>query len=110
MLAGGIADLAGHAPTMDAAHALQGAVNAARLLFGVDGAGVMLADPGGRLHWAVASDQVAQLAEDNQEVTVQGPCQVAFAQRRPVHLRDADAERVWGRSPCCMPMVGCGRR
>jgi GAF domain len=56
----------------------------------------MLADPDGRLRWAVASDQRAQLAGDHQEVLAQGPCQVAFAQGRPVHLRDADAERAWG--------------
>jgi GAF domain-containing protein len=71
-------------------------VNAATVLFGVDGAGLMLVDPDGRLRWAVASDPVAQLAEDNQEVIAQGPCQVAFAQGRPVHLRDAGTEHAWG--------------
>jgi GAF domain-containing protein len=96
VLAGSVAELAGQACTLDAAHALQRAVNAAKLLFGVDGAGVMLADAGGRLHWAGASDQVAQLAADNQEVAAQGPCQVAFAQGRPVRMRDAGAEPAWG--------------
>jgi GAF domain-containing protein len=96
VLAGSIAGLADLDPTLDLAHALQRAMNAATRLFGVDGAGVMLADPDGRLRWAVASDQRVRLAADNQEVLAQGPCQVAFAQGRPVHLRDAGAERAWG--------------
>jgi GAF domain-containing protein len=97
VLAGSIASLADLDPTLDLAHALQRAVNAATRLFGVDGTGLMLADPDGRLRWAVASDQRAQLAADNQELLGQGPCQVAFAQGRPVHLRDAGTERAWGK-------------
>jgi GAF domain-containing protein len=96
MLAGSIAGLADLDPTLHVAHALQQAVTAATRLFRVDGAGVMLADPDGRLRWAVASDQRVQLAGDHQEVLAQGPCQVAFAQGRPVHLRDAGTERAWG--------------
>jgi GAF domain-containing protein len=96
VLAGSIAGLADLDPALDLAHALQRAVNAAQRLFGVDGAGMMLADPDGQLRWAVASDQRAQLAGDHQEVLAQDPCQVAFAQGRPVHLRDAGAERAWG--------------
>jgi GAF domain-containing protein len=96
VLAGSLAGLADLDPTLDLAHGLQRAVNAATRLFGVDGTGMMLADPDGRLRWAVASDQRVQLAADNQEVLGQGPCQVAFAQGRPVHLRDAGAERAWG--------------
>jgi GAF domain-containing protein len=83
-------------PTLELPHTLQQTVKVATRLFGVDGAGLMLADPDGRLRWAVASDQRVQLASDNQEVLAQGPCQVAFAQGRPVHLRDAGTERAWG--------------
>jgi GAF domain-containing protein len=96
VLAGSIAGLADLDPTLGLTHALQQAVNAATRLFRVDGAGVMLADPEGRLRWAVASDQRVQRAGDHQEVLAQGPCQVAFAQGRPVHLRDARTERAWG--------------
>jgi GAF domain-containing protein len=96
VLAGSIAGLADLDPTLHVAHALQQAVTAATRLFRVDGAGVMLADPDGRLRWAVASNQRVQLAGDHQEVLAQGPCQVAFAQGRPVHLRDAGTERAWG--------------
>jgi len=110
VLAGSIAGLADLDPTLDLAHALQRAVNATTRLFGVDGAGVMLADPDGRLRWAVASDQRVQLAGDHQEVLAQSPCQVAFAQGRPVHLRDARTERPGGTSPCGMSRWGCRHR
>jgi GAF domain-containing protein len=96
VLAGSIAGLADLDPTLALTRTLQQAVKAATGLFGVDGAGVMLADPDGRLRWAVASDQQVQLAADHQEVFGAGPCQVAFARGRPVHLRDAGTERAWG--------------
>lgn len=95
VLAGSVAALADLDSTLDLAHTLQQAVNAATRLLGSTG-WVMLADPDGRLRWAVASDQRVQLAGDHQEVLAQGPCQVAFTQGRPVHLRDAGAERAWG--------------
>ena len=52
---------------------LQQVVDAAKVLVGADGAGLMLADTEGRLHWASASDQLAQQAEDHQERGAQGP-------------------------------------
>ncbi len=43
---------------------LRQVVDAAKVLVGADGAGLMLADTEGRLRWASASDQFAQRAED----------------------------------------------
>jgi hypothetical protein len=66
-------------PEQDLAATLQEAVVAAKQLFDVDAAGIMLADMEGKLRWASASDQRAQTLEDNQEVFAAGPCSVAFA-------------------------------
>jgi GAF domain-containing protein len=75
---------------------LQAAVMAAKALFRADGAGLMLADANGRLRWASATDERAEAAEDIQELSGQGPCQVAFAQRTPAAMRDAKVEPHWG--------------
>ena len=75
---------------------LQSAVMAAKALFRADGAGLMLADANGRLRWASASDERAEAAEDIQELSGQGPCQVAFAQAAPAAMRDAKVEPHWG--------------
>ena len=55
-------------PDQDLAVTLQQAVTAAKQLFDADAAGVMLVDVDGSLRWASASDQRAQILEDNQEV------------------------------------------
>jgi GAF domain-containing protein len=68
---------------------LQQVVNAAKVLVGADGAGLMLADTDGRLRWASASNQLAQKAEAQQERTAQGPCMAAFIQRTPMSVADA---------------------
>jgi signal transduction protein with GAF and PtsI domain len=87
-----LSSLADAAPQRDLAGTLHQVVVAARLLFGASGAGVMLADKQGQLRWVSATDQTSQLAEDNQELLGQGPCQVAFSQRAPAMIRDARAE------------------
>jgi hypothetical protein len=52
-------------PELDLAESLQQAVQAAKQLFDADATGVMLADLDGRLRWASASDERAQVLEDN---------------------------------------------
>jgi hypothetical protein len=69
-------------PEQDLAATLQEAVVAAKQLFDADAAGIMLADMEGKLRWASASDQRAQVLEDNQEVFAAGPCAEAFATGR----------------------------
>ena len=83
-------------PEQDLAATLQEAVVAAKQLFDVDAAGIMLADMEGKLRWASASDQRAQTLEDNQELFAAGPCSVAFATGRPAVMHDATMERRWG--------------
>ena len=67
MLAKSIATLTDLDPERDLAATLEQAVVAAKQLFAVDAAGIMLADADGRLRWASASDPVAQTLEDHQE-------------------------------------------
>ena len=69
---------------------------AAKQLFAVDAAGIMLADADGRLRWASASDPVAQTLEDNQETFAAGPCLQAFASGQPAVIHDATLEPRWG--------------
>jgi GAF domain-containing protein len=71
-------------------------VLAAKQLFMVEAAGIMLADNDGTLRSARASDQRAQTLEDSQERFAAGPCAQAFATGRPVVMRDATLEPRWG--------------
>jgi GAF domain-containing protein len=75
----------------------------------------MLVDIDGRLRWASASDERAQVLEDNQEVFAAGPCMEAFTSGRPAVMHDATTERRWGeitltmvevqiRSGLCVPV------
>ena len=68
---------------------LQQVVDAAKILAGADGAGLMLADTEGQLRWASATNQFAQNAEDHQEREAQGPCMAAFVQRTAMSVADA---------------------
>jgi GAF domain-containing protein len=88
--------LTGLQPQQDLPATLQQAVLAAKSLFDADAAGVMLVDLDGRLRWASASDQRAQVLEDNQEVFAAGPCMEAFTSGRPAVMHDATLERRWG--------------
>ncbi|HEX6676504.1 MAG TPA: GAF and ANTAR domain-containing protein [Actinomycetes bacterium] len=83
-------------PRRGLARTLQQVADAAKQLFGADGAGLMLVDQEGLLRWASASDQSAQTMEDGQERLAQGPCAVAFSQRLPAAIRDVRTERDWG--------------
>src|SRR5215211_3890245 len=79
MLAKSIGTLTDLQPQQDLVLTLQQAVQAAKQLFDADAVGVMLVDVDGRLRWASASDQRAQVLEDNQEVFAAGPCMEAYA-------------------------------
>jgi GAF domain-containing protein len=96
MLAKSIGTLTDLRPDEDLAATLQQAVQAAKQLFDADAAGVMLVDLDGRLRWASASDERAQVLEDNQEVFAAGPCAEAFTSGRPAVMHDATLERRWG--------------
>jgi GAF domain-containing protein len=95
-LVASISSLADTQPRRDLAGTLHQVVAAARSLFRVKGAGIMLADERGELRWVSATDQQIQLAEDNQELLGQGPCAAAFSQRAPAVMRDAHREPEWG--------------
>jgi len=82
-------------PERGLAPTLQHVTDAAKQLFGADGAGLMLVDAEGALRWASASDQAAQTVEDEQERLAQGPCAVAFSQRLPAAIRDLSTEPDW---------------
>ena len=82
-------------PQRGLAPTLQQITDAAKQLFGADGAGLMLVDAEGQLRWASASDQTAQNVEDGQERLAQGPCAVAFSQRLPVAIRNIKLEPDW---------------
>ena len=96
LLAKSIATLTDLEPERDLASTLEQAVLAAKQLFMVDAAGVMLADNDGNLRWASASDQRAQTLEDRQESFAAGPCTQAFATGRPAIMRDTTLEPRWG--------------
>jgi GAF domain-containing protein len=96
LLAKSIATLTDLDPQRDLASTLEQAVVAAKQLFMVDAAGIMLADANGRLRWASASDPLAQTLEDNQETFAAGPCLQAFASGQPAVIHDATLEPHWG--------------
>jgi hypothetical protein len=96
MLAKSIATLTDLDPERDLAATLDQAVVAAKQLFMVDAAGIMLADADGKLRWASASDPLAQTLEGNQETFAAGPCLEAFTSGRPAVIQDATLEPHWG--------------
>jgi len=95
-LARSIATLTDLDPERDLAATLEQAVVAAKQLFAVEAAGIMLADADGRLRWASASDPLGQVLEDNQETYAAGPCRQAFVSGRPAVIDDATLEPRWG--------------
>jgi putative methionine-R-sulfoxide reductase with GAF domain len=96
MLAKSIATLTDLDPDRNLAATLEQAVIAAKQLFMVDAAGIMLADANGRLRWASVSDPLAQTLENNQETFAAGPCLEAFTTGRPAVIHDATLEPHWG--------------
>jgi GAF domain-containing protein len=64
-------------------------------LFGVDGAGLMLADGQGTLRYMAASDEPGRMLEAIQEQTGEGPCVDAFLADGPVLAEDLGADPRW---------------
>ena len=85
-------------------------VEAAKLLFQADGAGLMLVGEDELLTWASASDVHAERAEAVQAELGAGPCMVAWRERGPVAVRDVEAEPRWPRSRRRWWRPSCGRR
>ena len=79
----------------DFPEALQQVVDAAKLLFQADGAGLMLVGKEELLTWASASDAQAERAEAVQAELGAGPCMVAWRERSPVAVRDVEADPRW---------------
>ena len=92
MLAKSIGALTDLDPVADLAATLQQAVQAAKQLVDADAAGIMLVDVDASLRWASASDQRAEVLEDNQEAFAAGPCMQAFVSGRPAVMHDATVE------------------
>lgn len=72
--------------------ALQLVVTACVDLFGVDGAGVLLADEQDMLDYAAATDGPGRLLEQTEAEAGEGPCTEAFVKGRVVTTRDVTAE------------------
>ena len=75
--------------------ALQQVVDAAKLLFQADGAGLMLVGKEELLSWASASNAHAERAEAVQADLGAGPCMVAWREQSPVAVRDVEADPRW---------------
>jgi hypothetical protein len=73
---------------------LEQTVVAAKQLFEVDAAAIMLGDADGRVRWASASDPLAQALEDNQEAFASGPCLHTFASGQPAVIDDVRGDTV----------------
>jgi hypothetical protein len=89
--------------------ALQQVVNAAKLLFEADGAGLMLVGKQELLTWASASDAQAERAEAVQAELGAGLCMVAWRERSPVAVRDVEAEPRWSQVARRWWRPSCGR-
>jgi GAF domain-containing protein len=72
--------------------ALQLVVTACVDLFGVDGAGVLLADEQDMLDYAAATDGPGRLLEQTEAEAGEGPCTEAFVKGRVVTTRDLTGE------------------
>ena len=74
---------------------LEQLVTACMELFGVSGCGVMLADEGGELRYAVATDPTSQELEDAQLDTGQGPCVDTYVNDELVVSPDMYTDERW---------------
>ena len=75
--------------------AMQQVVDAAKALFRVDGAGLMLIGKGEVLRWVTATDPRAQVIEAAQERLGEGPCVEAFERGTLQLIGDSAAEERW---------------
>jgi len=84
-----------HADDRDITAALDGIVAACVELFGVTGAGLMIADQQNALRYVAASDGPGRVLEEVQTRTGQGPCVDTFVNREVVTTDDLAAETRW---------------
>jgi GAF domain-containing protein len=75
--------------------AMQQVVDAAKVLFKADGAGLMLIGDGEVLRWVTASDPRAQVMEAAQERLGEGPCVEAFERGTLQLIPDTAADDRW---------------
>ena len=87
---------------------LQVLVDAGLHLLGVDGVGLMLADAGGRLCVAGASDEATLGFLRAQEHAVKGPCMHAFLLERPVVATDQPGDPRWAQLAEAAAVHGVG--
>jgi len=81
----------------DLTDALDEVVDAAALLLGADGAGLMLADRAGGLCWVTASGEAERAFERAQRDLGEGPCVDAFARGTVVWTPDLRTDPRWPR-------------
>jgi transcriptional regulator with GAF, ATPase, and Fis domain len=74
---------------------LQQVVDAAKVLFKAEGAGLMLLAEGETLRWVSATDPRSQVLEHVQERLGEGPCLDAFHNRSLQQVTDSGAEQRW---------------
>ena len=74
---------------------LQQVVDAAKVLFNAEGAGLMLISEGEALRWVSATDPKSQILEHAQERLGEGPCVDAFHNRTVQQVTDSGAEERW---------------
>jgi GAF domain-containing protein len=92
----GLQEVPGAPPDVgDLLAALQGVADTSLMLFGVDGAGLMLADEEGALHWVTVTNPDAQLLEQVQGEFGEGPCLIAFGEDRAVAVADLETDARW---------------
>jgi GAF domain-containing protein len=85
------------AAQFDSAQLVDEVINAARQFLPVTGLGLMVVDGGNALRHIAASDDSAQVLEDAQEHTGEGPCVAAFVLGHPVWSTDLRADTRWPR-------------
>lgn len=85
----------GHVDDQDVSAALGDTVAACVQLFGVTGAGLMIADQQNALRYAAASDGPGRVLEDVQSRTGQGPCVDTFVNGEIVTTDDLATETRW---------------
>jgi PAS domain-containing protein len=96
--AGALAGAAAGMPALDdLAEALHEVTEAAALLLGADGAGLMLADQAGVLRWVTATGEAEQAFERAQRDLGEGPCVDAFGRDTVVWTADLRSDPRWPR-------------
>ncbi|MEN3358023.1 MAG: hypothetical protein V7637_2005 [Mycobacteriales bacterium] len=94
------------AAQLDSAQLLNEVIAAAQQILPVTGIGVMVVNTEHALRHVAASDESAQVLEDAQEQTGEGPCVAAFVLDHPVWTTDLRGDDRW---PRLRERIGRGR-